>query len=373
MSCSSAQAEQAAPPRQLRGRRMRVNFSDGDRERHLQVLSEWLPADLRQLSFVDWTPLPSKVIACLINGMEPEIWLGHLALAFLSATPAMRILTLRNHAQHLHTLLRKVCQVVGIARPEELTKSTWETFAAQTEITPGIYKALKWYRTLTEKHLPDYLDQLEQQQRLLLQSYLLPPLPRRFWETYIDPTAVDMASQVRRKEKSDILEPLHPFLVALIRFRKQAAERMVLAFRKALAEGRSMGQALPFAFQYEEELVFLNQDAQTVAELRLEKRQVTLSFRIWDYTTWILAHPENYQASAKSKARTRLKLQQGGAHAEVFVEFLSPVEDLLWFGDLVKYRALQKPPWNMSGEQKREREVLMGKLPTGCATRFTLT
>jgi hypothetical protein len=38
------------------------------------------------------------------------------------------------------------------------------------------------------------------------------------------------------------------------------------------------------------------------------------------------------------------------------------MEDLLWFGDLIKYRVLQKPPLNMSAEQRREREVHLSRL-----------
>jgi hypothetical protein len=153
---------------------------------------------------------------------------------------------------------------------------------------------------------------------------------------------------------------LHSFLVALVRFRKQAAERMVTAFRAALAEIQSGHEALPFTFSYEEELVSLNQQAQTVADLRLEKRAVTLTFRIWNPRTWVLAHLDDYREATIYRATS----QPEGAWPNLafFVEFLGPAEDLLWFGNLVKYRLLQKKPLNIRAEEKGPREhILQGQ------------
>jgi hypothetical protein len=36
-----------------------VNFSDGNRDLHLQTLYQWLPADLRDGLLADWAKLPT--------------------------------------------------------------------------------------------------------------------------------------------------------------------------------------------------------------------------------------------------------------------------------------------------------------------------
>jgi hypothetical protein len=59
----------------------RVNFSDGNRELHLRVFSEWLPPDLQDTPFVGWTKLPSRVICYLVNTVKDSPWAAHLAMA----------------------------------------------------------------------------------------------------------------------------------------------------------------------------------------------------------------------------------------------------------------------------------------------------
>ena len=91
-----------------------------------------------------------------------------------------------------------------------------------------------------------------------------------------------------------MLAPLHHLLVALVRLRKQAVERMHHAYQEARSQVASDEALLPLAFAYQEELVTVNRDARTVSELRLEKRQATLSFLLWDRRSWVLSHPNDY-------------------------------------------------------------------------------
>jgi hypothetical protein len=190
------------PEAVLSPKQSRINFSDGNREQHLQALDEWLPVDLRACSFLNWTSLPSKVIACLVHGKENDQWAGHVALACLSAAGVCKSTTLRSSTHHLHVLLRKVRHLSGVSRPEELTRDAWETFFRHQELTPGLYKGLKEYRAFTETHLPDFLDQLEPAQRARLQRYVFPQLPRRVWDTYVHASAIEEGSRVRRKAKA---------------------------------------------------------------------------------------------------------------------------------------------------------------------------
>lgn len=126
---------------------------------------------------------------------------------------------------------------------------------ARTGVTQNLYRGFRTYQTVTETLLPGYLE-------------LLTP------------------------EQSDVLAPLHTLLVALVRFRKQAAERLFQVFQAAKEQVEKGEAHLPLLFSYEEELVTMNQQATTVAEVRLEKRLVTMHFRLWDHQQWVLKHAD---------------------------------------------------------------------------------
>jgi hypothetical protein len=108
-------------------------------------------------------------------------------------------------------------------------------------------------------------------------------------------------------------------------------------------------------------LVTVNSDAQTVAEVHLEKRPVTLRFLLWDRRTWVKKHPNDYGDTLKYYADRGI---EEFAEPQFFVQCLNPASELLWFGDLIKYRLLQgEMPLNITPEdaqQRRQRLLLLG-------------
>ncbi len=90
-----------------------------------------------------------------------------------------------------------------------------------------------------------------------------------------------------------------------------------------------------------------HRDARTVAEVQLEKRPVTLHFLLWNRRTWVLKHPNDYWYYATHRAE--LEAEEVSEEPLFFVECLNPAEELLWFGDLVKYRLLRHTvPYNIT-------------------------
>jgi hypothetical protein len=147
-------------------------------------------------------------------------------------------------------------------------------------------------------------------------------------------------SQQRRRQRSDVLVPLYHVLVALIQLRKQAAERMVLAFREACHRALA-GEELPLRFSYEEHLPTVNRTAQTVADVRIDGRPVTMRFLLWNRSSWTLARRECFSATTIRDA----EIGEGSYRPEAeeyFLQFDGPASDLLWFGDLVEHRLLQQ-------------------------------
>jgi hypothetical protein len=339
----------------------RINFSDGNHALHVQALLTWLPDDLHDAPGIDWTQLPSAVIGYLVNTAGENPWASSLALAAAIGRGAMKEQALKISISCLNCLLSNVQKICGIEQVSELTKSVWESYVTQKELTPGDARYFKIYTAFTESHFPDHLDHLNPRERAKFEPYLLPRLPRGFCKQHFPRLATDEGEKQRRKGKSDVLAPLHSLLVALVRFRKQSAQRLLSAYHEALSHAKTGEVEFPFPFSYEEELGAVNRDARAVAEVHLEKRPVTLHFLLWDRRSWVKQHPSDYQSAAIKR-----KADRGigeFAKPQFFVQCLNPADELLWFGDLIKYRLLQRDmPGNITPEDARQRQQILAQL-----------
>jgi hypothetical protein len=338
----------------------RINFSDGNHALHVQALLAWLPEDLYDAPGIDWTQLPSAVIGYLVNTVGESRWACSLALAAGAGRGAMKEHVLKVSISGLNCLLSNVQKLCGIEQVSELTKSVWESYVTQKKLTPGDDRYFRIYTAFTESHFPDYLGQLNSQERAKFEPYLLPRLPRGFFKQHFPRLATDEGEKQRRKGKSDVLVPLHSVLVALVRFRKQSAGRLLSAYREALSRAKMGAVEFPLPFSYEEELVSVNRDAKTVAEIQLEKQPVTLRFLLWDRRSWVKHHPNDYLSDIKRHAARGMR---GLGKPQYFVQCLNPADELLWFGDLIKYRLLQNDiPRNITPEDARQRQQILAQL-----------
>lgn len=319
----------------------RLNFSDGDREAHLRAFCAWLPRELRDAPGMSWATASSRILGYCVKTVGESPDKGYVALAIGAALGSLGQASLHQYLSRFYQLLcmlRTVCSIQDLS--ELRNKEVWEVFAQRTTVTLHRYHLLRTYAALGEKHVRFYLEHLEAPDRERLSVYSLPPLPPRFMERHGAGELVVGQSQQRRKERSDILVPLYHVLVALVQLRKQAAWRMVLAYRDA-CQRTDVGEALPLQFSYEEHLPTINRTAQAVADVRIEGRPVTMHFRLWNRRSWTLAH----QACFSSTTLRDAELREGSYRSEAeeyFLQFDGPAADLLWFGDLVEHRLLQQ-------------------------------
>lgn len=349
----------------------RVNFRDGNHALHLQVFLEWLPTNLHKAPEIDWSRLPGRIMAYLVNTVGNSPFASCVALAAGAEFGPGDEFTRWDHVQKLYHLLQHAQRVCGVQSPAELTKDVWERIVATQEATPYLHLLFKAYSALAENSLVSYVEQLLPQQYTQIESALLPRLPYRFVPQHFSSAALRDEQEQRRKDKSDILAPLHTLLVALVRFRKQAAWRLFQAFQAAKEQVQNGEVHLPLLFSYEEELVIVNQKATTVAEVRLEKRPVTLQFRLWDFRQWVIDHADDYDPSYVRAARA-WREEFVLAKREFFVEFLGPEEDLLWFGQVVKCGLLQAfTPLGMSVKNAQRRKELLENLGISCGLHCT--
>src|SRR5260370_26935598 len=123
-----------------------------------------------------------------------------------------------------------------------------------------------------------------------MQQYALPLLPVGLSERYFPNKQLKAGQQARRKATTDILVPLYPILRQLIRFRKQLAERTLLAIRAAQHKIEAGEAVLPYHFEYTDAIPEVNRDARTISEVQIQGREVTMKCVLWDKVTWVQHH-----------------------------------------------------------------------------------
>lgn len=310
-----------------------VNFRDGNHESHVQALYAWLHPALRDLPGIDWSKLSSRVIRTLVSIPGDSPHAPHIALAIGTAIGVIGASSLHYRVGELHALLSFVRTHCVTWDGTHLTKAVWEEYVSKTEATSRRRRYLLSYSAVTERHLADYVERLDPAVHARIAPYILPRLPARFLEQYGGAQEIIAEQRQRRKERSDVLAPLHSILVALIQFRKQAAQRLLSAFREACARAEAE-EALPLQFNYEDVLPHINRDAKTVAEAQIEKRAVVLAFKLWNRQTWVKYHPDDVSRATRTNAKGRKKNYRS-EREQYFVEFLGDSANLLWFGDLV--------------------------------------
>lgn len=314
----------------------RLNFSDSSKhEEHVQALLIWLHPDLRDLPGIDWTKLPSRVIGYLLQTVKDAPYAPHVALAvgcMLQSNVALSYLVTTVSA--FNVLLRTMTQICNEAwKGTTITKSVWEEYISKTKQTSGRRRGLLTYSILTETYIPDYLENLPSSVQKKIAPYVLSRLPTRFLEHHAGTRELVAAGEKRRKQKTDILVPLHSILVALVQFRKQSAQRLYDAFREARSQAEA-GAMLPLTFRYEDAIAEVNHDARTVAEIRIEKHPVVLEFKLWNRRSWVIHHADDFTKRPFYQIK-----HNAGAYApeadQYFVQYLGKYSDLLWCGDIL--------------------------------------
>ena len=347
----------------------RVNFSDGNREAHLRAFYQWLPGDLHTAPGIPWANVSSRFWATTSTRSEQVLTKGQLPLPLGRPLAPLDKPLCISISRGSTTCCAGSATCVALRHLSDLSrKEVWEEFAQQTEVTLHRYHEFRAYAALVEKHVRFYVEHLAKPDRDRLSAYVLPPLPPRFMERHGAEQMLVGQSQQRRRERSDILVPLYHVLVALIQLRKQAAQRMVLAFREACKRAEA-GEELPLRFSYEERLPTVNRTAQTVADVRIEARPVTMDFLLWNRRTWTLAHRECFSTTTVKDAEER----KGSYSPDIdgfFLQFTGPADTLLWFGDLVAYRLLQKLDVQGSSNKRHQDRLAHARL-VGANQGFT--
>ena len=339
---AGAASSQLHPDATMPRRKHAVRFTDWDREDQLQAFFAWLPKELHDAPGIDWTTIPPGVMGYCVRtiGNSPDA--AHLAIAVASALGAINTRTLLSLIGDLNILLRTFrseCQMQGISDLHQ--EQLWQRFLAKTKPTSSQRKQVKAYRSVTVGHFPSYLHRLTAPNRLRMRAYAFPPMPHEFLKHQLPYRAVTAAAQARRKAQSDVLVPLYPVLRQLVRFRKQLAERTLLAIREARRKVEAGQATLPLPFSHTDTIPQVNRDARTISEVQIQGREVTMQFILWDKRTWVLHHTDRYCHDIVKDAQVGRRTYKQEQNS-FFVQYEGPSSDLLWIGDLIEQRLLQQ-------------------------------
>ncbi len=333
----------------------RLNFSDArQRDVHVQAFLAWLPPILHTAPEIEWSRLPSRVMGYFVRTVADSPDAIPLAFAVGCAMDAMKKLSLYNQVRTLGLLLGQLRAQYGMSELAQLgTRDIWDRFVAERTLAGGEMRLLINYHAFSSSHICVHLERLNIRDRVIWEQYALPPLPAGFMEKHKIRGTYKAAATLRRKEQSDVLVPLFPLLVEVAQLRKQAAERLIKQFRQYQGRATAGEISLPFQFQYDDPLFEVSRDALTLSAVELTKREVTLSFTLWDRLSWVKEHWD--QCSVDTR---KLWERQKGAYAPnrntYFLQYEGKAEDLLWCGDLITTRQLGQKHRASSGSQEQE-------------------
>ncbi len=332
------------------------NFIHWEREEQLQAFLAWLPQELHDAPGMSWTQLPAELMGYCLRAIRNSPDAAHLALVAGSLPSTMNVNSQEATLSNLNRLLRSLRAGGFIQDLDDLKQErTWHNWAARQKNTQGTRGGLSAYTTFTSNHFPHYLLRLGPQDRQRMQRYALPLLPSDLTERYFPPKQLRSAQQADRKAKTDILVPLYPILRQLVRFRKQVAERTLLAIRAAQLKVEAGDATLPYHFHYIETIPEINHDARSISEVQIQGREVTMKWVLWDKVTWVQRHPERYGQESVRCANEGQGPYSGQQNC-FFVQFDGKASDLLWFGDLVEHALflhMQKDSLHLDGYQER--------------------
>jgi hypothetical protein len=335
-----AVSQEEPRPRSKRGMH---HFVHQDRATQVAAFLAWLPREMHEIPGMDWTELAPQVMQYCIGtvGNSPDA--VPIAAVAASLHGALAISSQRTLIRQVSKILRELRAQCGMQCLDDLRhEQVWYAWVTQqSKKTDGPRQKLSGYTAIATGHYPRYLLRLSPAERIRMQQYALPAPPVGLAETSFPVKVFKATQQARRKAEVDILVPLYPVLRQLVRFRKQLAERTLLAIREAKHKVEAGEVSLPYHFQHIDTLPEVNRDARTVAEVRIEGREVTLSFTLWDKRTWVLHHQDRYDRETIRHAR-RGHAAYSSSQNCFFVQFEGKASELWWIGDLVEHHLFQR-------------------------------
>ena len=207
---------------------------------------------------------------------------------------------------------------------------------------------LRSYTTVAH-HLQRYLRSLPIPEQTKYQPWAFPVFPADLHRQLSNAGVWQLEQQQRRKEETDALFPHFAKIRGMAHFRWNQVHRLQMKFIEAIALVESGKETLPLAFSYE--------------EASLKQR---LHFCLWDRVSFAEKHMSLYQN--QSALRRDLGTETNTfspekkhfflefVHTEHLTEKTVDPDQLLWFGDLLRYDLLGSGPVKGTAEEIQQKQ-----------------
>jgi hypothetical protein len=316
------------------------SLDPADRERQIAAFCRWLPMSLQSLPGIDWTAMPGRVMGYLVRRVSLTAWWGIPTVLACGAASMQgsQASTQYVHVVQLFNLWRTLTKLGVTAFSDLRDRSTWQALIRQPH-TPIFAYSLQAYCVYAD-HIDNVFSDLEEEELALWDQYRLPmPMEHHLRALHLQ-RVLERQRQRRRKMEVEVVLPLQHFLSNLALFRKQAAERANRQYLDACQRVTSGEVTLPYEFTITTtNPVIVDNQAESVADLKIDVQEVELPVTLWDRPTWTLAHGER-----TSRATRKAAAHQYAAYAlernDYYLEFRCSPARVFWFGDLLAARLL---------------------------------
>jgi Phage integrase family len=306
---------------------------------------------------INWEQVQRRTLNYLIEQVAGSLWVNHLALlvgvsichARLDPkTVDMRLRTLHRRWQ----ILFPAYHLTGFAEwdpaihiPRYMTDLDLEDSLETRHQFLSNYTSSVW-------SLQMYFHSLPEPDRVLYAQWNLPPLPTGMRKQVCREQELQEAQARRRKAESDAVTPHFAQIRSESHVRWNELYRLRQKFQEVGDLVRTGQAALPVAFSYEE-----------------ARRKQRLHFLLWNRSSFVLAHADQYPRSVVTNARYH-KAGYRPEHNHFFLEFVGAdnlaekdgprdPDALLWFGDLLRYNVIGKYATSGTPEEVQRKQAYL--------------
>jgi hypothetical protein len=243
-------------------------------------------------------------------------WADHLALlALIVSVHRNDVTSVNNMITCINVRFSILFSALGLTAMSE-----WKTehhlgayLTGELTTTDSMRMKLDFYHKLlsANKHTKKWLLKFSPTERERFKKYSLPPINPLHFDGLTNWGEVRRRQHKNRKSETDAVVPHLPDIRSEAHLRFNRMARLRQAYLSALAEIQEHGHPLPFEFSYEE-----GADPERGVEARER-----LHFRVWDRSSFVLAHKDDYGLTTVKYAKAHV-LGYSVERNHTFLEFL---------------------------------------------------
>lgn len=289
-----------------------------------------------------------------INQVIDKPWNNHLLLIiFVYTDKNSDVRSIKNTMLYLNPRLNNLFDVFYLDKMTD-----FDTEEHMYQYLKGLFykehsdamraKFLSYYRTTSYQTKKWIISKLNSDQQSYFEQYLL-PMPSYDSRDFSFTKSAMQQAQNTRKSETDVIVPLLSQIRAEGHFRWNQLNRLQQAFLKTCEQAKSTNNELPLEFYYDEP----------------ERVGERFYFRLWDKSSFVLNHQDQFTASLLKSAykRTGVYSEENNHYFVEFVkaERLEDDEEVegLWFMELFEKGVIGQWSRNANDDELQQKRELL--------------